>query len=148
MIVTIGYVLYLAIAIAFTVWVARTLSGNGEVFLVECFGHDEVLAKSTNHLLVVGFYLVNLGFIMLALQFGKTPATVPDLVVFLSSKVGLAVLVLGAMHFFNMHAIATFGRKVAGWLREGNYWQDRIKAQHEAADAEPRPRKREESLLA
>ena len=129
MIVTLAYVLYLAIAIAFTVWVARTLSGNGEVFLVECFGHDEVLAKSTNHLLVVGFYLMNLGFIFLALQFGEPPATLPDMVIFLSSKVGLAVLVLGAMHFFNMHAIATFGRKVAGWLREGNYWQDRIKAQ-------------------
>jgi len=129
MIVTVAYILYLAIAIAFTVWVARTLSGNGEVFLVECFGHDEVLAKSTNHLLVVGFYLMNLGFIFLALQFGKPPATVPDMVIFLSSKVGLAVLVLGMMHFFNMHAIATFGRKVAGWLREGNYWTDRIKAQ-------------------
>ena len=129
MIVTIAYVLYLAIAIAFTVWVARTLSGNGEVFLVECFGHDEVLAKSTNHLLVVGFYLMNLGFIFLALQFGRPPATVPELVLFLSSKVGLAVLVLGAMHFFNMHAIATFGRKVSGWLREGTYWQDRIRAQ-------------------
>ena len=147
MIATVGYVLYLAIAIAFTVWVARTLSGNGEVFLVECFGHDEVLAKSTNHLLVVGFYLVNLGFIMLAVQFGKPPTTVPDLVVFLSSKVGLAVLVLGGMHFFNMHAIATYGRKVAGWLREGNYWQDRIKAQTADAAALPE-RKREEGWLA
>jgi hypothetical protein len=144
MLTTAAYGLYLLIAVAFTVWVARTLSGNGEVFLVECFGHDEVLAKSTNHLLVVGFYLMNLGFIMLALQFGEPPATVPDMVVFLSSKVGLAVLVLGAMHFFNMHAIATFGRKVAGWLREGNYWQDRIKAQ--TAEAAP-PRAREESLL-
>jgi hypothetical protein len=148
MIVTVAYILYLAIAIAFTVWVARTLSSNGEVFLVECFGHDEVLAKSTNHLLVVGFYLMNLGFIFLALQFGKPPATLPDMVIFLSSKVGLAVLVLGAMHFFNMHAIATYGRKVAGWLREGDYWQDRIRAQQAVDDATLRPRTREESLLA
>ena len=116
MLTTIAYGLYLLIAVAFTVWVARTLSGNGEVFLIECFGHDEVLAKSTNHLLVVGFYLMNLGFIMLALQYGAPPATVPDMVVFLSSKVGLAVLVLGGMHFFNMSAIAHFGRKVNQWL--------------------------------
>jgi hypothetical protein len=130
--ITLAYGLYLAIAIAFTVWVARTLSRNGEVFLIECFGHDEVLAKSTNHLLVVGFYLMNLGFIFLALQFGEPPVTVPDMIVFLSSKVGLAVLVLGAMHFFNMHAIATFGRKVAGWLREGDYWTRRIEAEKSA----------------
>ena len=125
----IAYVLYLASALALTVWVAHTLSTNGEVFLVECFGHDEVLAKSTNHLLVVGFYLVNLGFILLTLQYGNEPTTVPEMFRFLSSKVGLAVVVLGAMHFFNMHAIATFGRKVAGWLREENYWAERTKTQ-------------------
>lgn len=127
--ITAAYLLYLAIAAAFTVWVARTLSSNGEVFLVECFGHDAVLARSTNHLLVVGFYLMNFGFIMLALQFGEPPRTSAEMVRFLSSKVGLAVLVLGAMHFFNMHAIAKYGRKVAGWLREGNYWAERVKAQ-------------------
>ena len=127
--VIIAYVLYLTSALALTVWVARTLSTNGEVFLVECFGHDEILAKSTNHLLVVGFYLVNLGFILLTLQFGKEPTTAPELFRFLSSKVGLAVVVLGGMHFFNMHAIAKYGRKVAGWLREGNYWADRGAAQ-------------------
>lgn len=117
--VTIGYALYLAISIALTIWVARTLAKNGEVFLIECFGHDEKLAKSTNHLLVVGFYLVNLGFILLTLQFGAEPQTVPGLIRFLSGKVGLAVVVLGAMHFFNMNAIAKFGRKVGHWLREG-----------------------------
>ena len=37
---------------------------------------------------------------------------------FLSSKIGLVVVVLGAMHFFNMNAIAKFGRKVGQWLRE------------------------------
>ena len=148
MLTTIAYGFYLLIAVGFTVWVARSLSSNGEVFLVECFGHDEVLAKSTNHLLVVGFYLMNLGFIFLALQFGDAPQTVPDTIVFLSSKVGLAVLVLGGMHFFNMHAIATFGRKVAGWLREGNYWQDRIKAQQTAEAAAVQTRKREDGWLA
>ena len=117
--VTIAYILYLAISIGLTVWVARTLSTNGEVFLIECFGHDETLAKSTNHLLVVGFYLVNLGFILLTLQFGREPDTLTEAIRFLSSKVGLAVVVLGGMHFFNMHAIAKFGRKVASWLREG-----------------------------
>ena len=133
--VTIAYALYLLITIALTIWVARTLSTNGEVFLVECFGHDEVLAKSTKHLLVVGFYLVNLGFILLTLQFGQEPTTVPGAIRFLSSKVGLAVVALGAMHFFNMHAIAKYGRKVAGWLREGDYWTARTEAQRLAQPA-------------
>lgn len=111
-----AYALYLLITIALTVWVARTLSRNGKVFLVQCFGQNEQLADSTNHLLVVGFYLINIGFITLTLSLGAEPATIPDAIRFLSSKVGLAVLVLGGMHFFNMSAIARFGRKVNEWF--------------------------------
>jgi hypothetical protein len=114
----IAYALYLTITIGITIWVARTLSTNGIVFLIQCFGHDAELAKSTNHLLVVGFYLVNIGFITLTLALGAEPTTLPDAIRFLSGKVGLAVLVLGGMHFFNMGAIAHFGRKVNAWLGE------------------------------
>ncbi|PIW54298.1 MAG: hypothetical protein COW16_12020 [Sphingomonadales bacterium CG12_big_fil_rev_8_21_14_0_65_65_10] len=115
---TVALTLYLAISIALTVWVAHTLSSNGIVFLKECFGHDDVLARSTNHLLVVGFYLVNLGWILLTLRFGNAPETVAGTIRFLSTKIGVVVVVLGAMHFFNMNAIAKFGRKVGEWLRE------------------------------
>ena len=114
--VEIAYGLYLLISIGITIWVARTLSRNGEVFLVQCFGHNREIAQSTNHLLVVGFYLVNIGFITLTLSIGAEPKTLPEAIRFLSSKVGLAVLVLGGMHFFNMGAIARFGRKVNDWL--------------------------------
>ncbi len=112
------YLLYLAITLAITIWVARTLSKNGIVFLEQCFGQNATLARSTNHLLVVGFYLVNIGFITLTLSLGSEPHTLAEAMRFLSAKVGLAVLVLGAMHFFNMGAIARFGRKVNDWLNE------------------------------
>ena len=113
-----SYALYLVITLGITVWVARTLSRNGIVFLVQCFGQNDELARSTNHLLVVGFYLVNIGFITLTLSLGTEPTTTTDAIRFLSGKVGLAVLVLGAMHFFNMGAIAQFGRRVNGWVLE------------------------------
>lgn len=118
-----AYGLYLLISIGMTIWVAHTLSTNGEVFLVQCFGHNEQLAKSTNHLLVVGFYLINIGFITLTLSNGTEPQTWSAMIRFLSGKVGLAVLVLGGMHFFNMHAIAKFGRKVSDWLVEGQAYR-------------------------
>jgi len=118
MLIELSYAAYLLAALGMTVWVARTLSTNGEIFLIDCFGHDEKLARSTNHLLVTGFYLVNIGFILLALQLGTEPATGPQAIRFVATKVGLAVLVLGLWHFFNMHLIAKFGRKVGRWLRE------------------------------
>ncbi len=73
MIIETTYVLYLAISVALTVWVARTLSKNGRVFLVNSFASDERLADSINHLLVVGFYLINMGYVTLALKLGDKP---------------------------------------------------------------------------
>src|SRR6476660_1665021 len=57
------YLLYLPISVAMTIWVARTLHKNGRIFLVDNFQGNEPLADSVDHLLVVGFYLVNVGFV-------------------------------------------------------------------------------------
>jgi hypothetical protein len=117
-ITTMAYLLYLFIAVGMTIWVARTLSTNGKIYLVRCFGHDEELATSINHLLVVGFYLVNLGFIALALSTAGSVVSVEALIRFLGWYVGIAVLVLGGMHFFNMAAVTRHGRKVADWIHD------------------------------
>lgn len=111
-----AYGLYLAISIGMTIWVARALSSNGEVFLVRCFGQDTDLAASTNRLLVIGFYLVNVGFI--SYRLGGWQVDTVDLVPELGSRVGISVLVLGLMHFFNMLLIARFGRAVKAWARD------------------------------
>lgn len=96
------YFAYVFLSVFLTVWVAQTLHKNGRVFLVEVFGGDESPADSVNHLLVVGFYLINLGYISLALKIGGEIATMREGIEALSWKVGLVLLVLGAMHFFNL----------------------------------------------
>ena len=73
-ITTYAYLIYLAISIALTIWVARTLHKNGRVFLVDVFHGNEPLADSVNHLLVVGFYLINFGYVSLALKLGYNVA--------------------------------------------------------------------------
>jgi hypothetical protein len=113
MLIETTYLLYLAISIMLTVWVARTLSKNGRVFLVDAFASNERLADSINHLLVVGFYLVNLGYVTLALKLGDKPLNAQSAIEFLSTKVGLVLLVLGAMHFFNVFVIAKWGKRAA-----------------------------------
>lgn len=98
----IAYLLYLPVAVAMTVWVARTLHRNGRVFLVQAFRGNEEMADSVNHLLVVGFYLINVGFIATALRYGAKPFDLQSMLEFLSTKLGIVLLVLGGMHFFNL----------------------------------------------
>jgi hypothetical protein len=107
----ISYVVYVALSLGLTIWVARTLHRNGRVFLVEAFHGNEHMADSVNHLLVVGFYLINVGYITLALKYGEKPADVQGAIEFLSTKVGLVLVVLGAMHFFNMFNFDKLRRK-------------------------------------
>jgi hypothetical protein len=64
----VSYLVYLGVSLALTVWVARALSSSGKLFLIRCFGQDEALAESTNRLLVIGFYLVNLGLVCIRLR--------------------------------------------------------------------------------
>ena len=96
------YFIYLALSIALTVWVAHTLHKNGRIFLVDVFHGNEPLADSVNHLLVVGFYLLNLGYVGLALKLGYDIVTPKEGIEALSVKVGTVMLVLGGMHFFNL----------------------------------------------
>lgn len=93
---------YLAICIPLTLWVARTLHKNGRIFLVDSFGGNEALADSVNHLLVVGFYLINLGFVCLYIRNGGTPTDGASALEETSVKVGTVTLVLGVMHLFNL----------------------------------------------
>jgi hypothetical protein len=99
----ITYALYLALAVSMTVWVARTLHKNGRVFLVECFHGNTELADSVNHLLVVGFYLVNIGFVSLYLKTTEEILDARGVFEVLSSKMGIVLLALGGMHFFNLY---------------------------------------------
>ncbi len=105
------YVLYILISAALMIWVAATLHKNGRVFLVEAFHGKEDMADSVNHLLVVGFYLVNAGYITLALKYGDKPQTTQEAFEFLSTKLGLVLIVLGGMHFFNMFNFDKMRRK-------------------------------------
>src|SRR5882757_4835544 len=105
------YCLYLAISIALTVWVAKTLHKHGRLFLVDAFHGNEPLADSINHLLVVGFYLINIGYVSLALKYGDKAADLQELLEALSTKIGAVLLILGGMHFFNLYVFSKMRKR-------------------------------------
>ena len=106
-----SYAAYLLASVMLTVWVAHTLHKNGRIFLVDSFLGNERLADSVNHLLVVGFYLVNVGFVTLALKYGDKPKDLTESVEVFSTKIGIVLLVLGGMHFLNMLVFARMRRR-------------------------------------
>lgn len=116
---TIGlYFGYLIISILMTIWVARTLFYNGRIFLVKMFNGEEKLADSINHLLIVGFYLINIGYISLSLSTEQKPLDLAEFIELLTKKVGIVLLILGVMHFFNLFLFAKFRKKISNTFGE------------------------------
>ncbi|MFC9257987.1 hypothetical protein [Amycolatopsis thailandensis] len=109
--VVVAYALYLAITVPLTVLVARTLSRHGKTFLEDVFQDKQALAHSVNQLLVVGFYLVSLGFVTLFLTSDDTVLDARDVFEMVSVKVGTVALVLGVMHVGNVLVFNGIRRK-------------------------------------
>lgn len=91
---------YAVIAVALVVWLARTLQRNGEVFLENVFD-DDGMARAINQLLVVGFYLLNLGYALLLYQVSEAVA-LTEAFNGLVERVGALLLSLGVIHLLNM----------------------------------------------
>ena len=104
--IIVSYMVYLFISLVLTIWVARTLHKRGGIFLVDAFHGNAELAASVNHLLVVGFYLINIGFVSLALKSDAVITNWRAAIELLSDKLGWVLLTLGGMHFFNLYVFS------------------------------------------
>lgn len=105
------YLIYLTLTVPLTVCVGRTLYRHGRVFLLDVFEGDESLAGAVNHLLVVGFYLLNLGYVSLALKLSAPVDNAQQSIEALSSKVGVVAVVLGVVHLFNLYVLNALRRR-------------------------------------
>lgn len=105
------YLLYIGISLAMTFWVGRTLNKNGHVFLMENYKDNEMLARAINSMLLVGFYMINIGFISYTLKIRDDgPINYAQVLEFLSLKVGFIAIVLGVMHFALMFALQQYSK--------------------------------------
>ncbi len=106
-----GYAIYLGLSISITIWVAQTLFKNGRIFIVDAFSGDEKMGDAVNHLLLVGFYLVNIGFIAIFLRFGERPENIQEVFEFNATKIGIVLFFLGLAHFFNIFNFSRIRKK-------------------------------------
>jgi hypothetical protein len=105
------YLGYIALSLAITFWVGRTLNRNGRIFLLENYADKPQLADAINQMLLVGFYLINIGYISYTMRIeGNGPYTLAEGLEFLSTKIGAMAIVLGVMHFVLMFALQSYAK--------------------------------------
>ncbi len=104
------YAVYLTVSLAVAVYVSCALYRNGAVFLISAFHGDRELAGSVNRLLVVGFWLVNAGYILLRMSSPDAVWTPRAALELCADKLGLVLMALGVMHFLNMFVLNVMRR--------------------------------------
>lgn len=107
------YCAYLVISFLMTFKVGAALNQNGRLFLIQRTGGDETLAKAINNLLLIGYYLINTGYILLITNLndfsGMEGANVMDNpLYFLTRHLGLVALMLGVMHMALLYVLANW----------------------------------------
>ncbi|RYU75635.1 hypothetical protein [Hymenobacter persicinus] len=119
------YAVYLLVSVLLTIWVARTLFTNGRTFLIDIFHGNEALADSVNKLLLTGFYLINIGYATLYLRSQDDIHSYQQTVETLSIKLGTIILILGAMHFFNLYVFYKLRSRAKAEARTLDYVLDK-----------------------
>jgi predicted PurR-regulated permease PerM len=110
--IVVAYTIYLPIVILLTFYVANSLFKNSIVYMKDIFNGREEIAKATNTLFKIGFYLMNLGFALFILKISTSLTNIQTTIEALSMKVGGFSIYLGAMLFVNMYLFFR-GKRVA-----------------------------------
>jgi hypothetical protein len=94
-------IIYVAVAVGLTIWLAQTLFRSGTAFLRDVFADKPELADALNRLLVVGFYMLSLGYALFILRASRSLDGF-DAVQFLINRLALLLVSLAAIHFVNV----------------------------------------------
>lgn len=108
---TIAYIIYLLVTYLITVRVGFIFYRNGRVFILGLLHNDAQLTDYINRILLVGYYLLNLGYAALMLRSWDTIDTWTELLVSIGTKTGQIMLTLAIIHFMNMAVIYIISKR-------------------------------------
>ena len=97
-----SYGLYLPITFYITILVGRELHKAGKYFVCEMIRHDKAFANAVNNSLLIGYYLINLGYVTIMISSWQEITCFTSLLITLCDKIGIILITLGFIHFMNM----------------------------------------------
>jgi hypothetical protein len=111
---TLAYIIYLVITVGITVKVGGKLHKHGYWFILDLFANNQAITTSVNKLLLIGYYLLNIGYVAITINNWQSIATPVQLVEIITTKVGIIIIGLAIIHYFNMlvlYLAAAYQRK-------------------------------------
>lgn len=108
----VGYTIFLVVIFFVTFQIGWKFYKNGEVYIHMLMPDDSHLVKAINKMLLVGYYLLNLGYASLSISSWPLIDSQEKLCSFLSDHVGFIIFMLAMIHYFNLIWLLLYSRYI------------------------------------
>lgn len=108
----VSYLTYIPATFYITIVIGKDLNNRGALFLMQMFNNNEALVSTLNKFLLIGYYLINLGYAAISINFFHQITSWLMLAEELTFRIGLLLIGLGFMHYLNIFIFANFTKHI------------------------------------
>ncbi|POR26127.1 hypothetical protein BWK58_05705 [Flavobacterium columnare] len=108
----IAYSIFLAIIFYIILVVGKICYQNGNIYVDRLIPDHSELCQQINKVLLVGYYLVNIGYAATTLITWKEIFTIEQLIEILSIKVATIAFILSFLHYSNIYILTNYVQKL------------------------------------
>lgn len=105
-----SYALFFPAMVGIAVYVAQVCHRNGRLWMLRIFDNEAHFVDAVNNILLVGCYVVNIGYIALVLSLWEPVTTVPQMLGVLSQRIALILFTLAGLHYQNIAVLLIWSR--------------------------------------
>ena len=111
MINLVSYAIYFLITVPIIVLVGWKCFTVGKTYLLDLFT-DINICNSINRILLIGYYLMNIGYVTFSLSEGLKTETSELFIVSIFTKIAKTLLLIAIMHYINVFLLTNFRKQI------------------------------------
>ena len=108
----IGYLIYLSLTSIIIIKVGKSCYDNGNIFVSQLIPNHEELCHQINKMLLIGYYLLNLGYCAMTIISWEKIQTSNQLIEIIATKSAIIILTIGFMHYINIILLTKYIKKL------------------------------------
>ena len=107
-----AYFIFIIIIVFIIVVVGKMCYRNGNIFVAELIPDHLELCKQINKTLLVGYYLVNIGYATMTLASWETIKSLNQLIEVMAINISIIISILSVLHYLNIIILTTSIQKL------------------------------------
>jgi len=111
-----AYFIYLSMTIFIIVFVGKYFYRNGRIFILSLLKDDAVTTDHLNNILLVAYYLFNIGYAFVKLRFWQKIENMDMLISSIANNMSVLIFILASTHYMNMILIWYLSRSKKSFL--------------------------------